>query len=167
MQPLLKTPRVVSGALLWLALCGLPLPAQALSLSTCTVLTQSVLFGSYNPIINTPQDSTGQVTVTCTLLIGLSLLTTYDVYLGSGGAASYAPRGMSFLGNRLGYNLYTDSSYGTVWGDGSGGTGHRGDSYTLQLVPVLRNYTVYGRIPARQAIPAGSYSDVVTVSVVY
>ncbi|HCI52412.1 MAG TPA: hypothetical protein DE312_03660 [Gallionella sp.] len=31
----------------------------------------------------------------------------------------------------------------------------------------IRNYTVYGRIPGNQAIPAGTYSDSIIVTLTY
>lgn len=65
------------------------------------------------------------------------------------------------------YNLYTDSTRTTLWGDGSAGTSYVSDGYLLGLLTVSRNYPVYGRVPAGQNLPAGVYSDVVVVTVDY
>ena len=55
----------------------------------------------------------------------------------------------------------------TVWGDGTGGSSKLTDGYLLGLITVIKTYTVYGRIPARQNIPAGAYADTITVTVNY
>jgi len=63
--------------------------------------------------------------------------------------------------NTLEYNLYTDAGRTTVWGDGTAssvtaaGTGSGAQ----------QSLTVYGRIPASQSVPAGSYSDTVTATI--
>jgi spore coat protein U-like protein len=63
---------------------------------------------------------------------------------------------------RLAYNLFTPPSFSTVWGDGSGGS-------QTQTNLVTRtnpwNATIYGRLPAGQNVPVGSYSDVITVTI--
>jgi len=61
----------------------------------------------------------------------------------------------------LTYNLYTDSLRSIIWGDGTSGTmlvGTTGTSAT---------YAVYGRIPAAQDLPAGSYNDSITVTLTF
>jgi spore coat protein U-like protein len=139
-------------------------PAHAL-LESCTATAQATAFGNYSPLSGTPVDTTGQVTVTCTAVVSISV--NYTISLSQGGAASFSPRKMSYLANSLNYNLYTTSGYGTIWGDGSGGTSTVSDGYALGLLLVVRNYTVYGRIPASQNVPAGAYSDLITVTVNY
>jgi spore coat protein U-like protein len=66
--------------------------------------------------------------------------------------------------NLLNYAVYTDSARSTVWGDGGAGATATIDgtgSGTAQST------TIYGRIPAGQTVPAGSYSDTVNVTVTY
>jgi spore coat protein U-like protein len=67
-------------------------------------------------------------------------------------------------GNFVSYQLYTDNSYGTIWGDGNNGSSTQavlgtGISNSAEL-------TVYGRIPANAAAdqPTGLYQDTVQVS---
>lgn len=144
-----------------LACCA---PAQAL-LETCTVTALPVVFGSYSPLTASPTDSTGNINVTCTAV--LSIAANYTISLSTGLAGSYAPRTMGFGSARLPYNLYTSAARSSIWGDGASGTSTLSDGYTLGLLLVSRNYTVYGRIPANQNVVAGAYADTITVTVVY
>ncbi|KCZ59657.1 hypothetical protein HY30_13710 [Hyphomonas chukchiensis] len=65
--------------------------------------------------------------------------------------------------NTLSYNLYTNSGYGTVWGDGTGGS----SDVTGTGSGSVQDLTVYGRMPAGQGEPAGDYSDTVTATITY
>lgn len=135
---------------------------------TCTALAQSVVFGSYNPQSASPRDSTGTVTVTC--VVGISLLDSaaYDIKLSAGNSGSYVARQLNLVSSSLNYNLYVDSARTQVWGNGTGGTSYRSDAYSCLLgCTEIRNYTVYGRIPAQQNIAAGAYTDVIIVTVTY
>lgn len=155
-------PRLLKFLTLLLLALGVNAPAHAL-LSTCTVTAVGVSFGGYNPLSATPLDSTGQVSVIC---VGLDVFVNYTIALSAGGSGSYAPRQMSFLTNRLNYNLYTSSSRTTVWGNGTSGTSMASGSYVISL-GVADNWTVYGRVTAQQNRVAGAYTDTVTVTVNY
>jgi spore coat protein U-like protein len=148
-----------------IAALALVVPGVANALS-CGVSATAVGFGSYDTLSPLHDDATGTITVTCSNL--LSLLVSYDILLSSGGASSYSPRRMASGGHRLDYNLYTNLTRSTIWGDGTGGSSKLSDGYLLGvLVPVVRNYTIFGRIPARQNVAAGSYTDTITVTVNY
>lgn len=153
-------PRAALQFAVMLMLAGFVAPASAV----CTATALGVAFGTYNPLSATPLDSSGQVTVTCT---GISLLISYDILLSTGGSGSYAPRKMTVLSNNLDYNLYTASNRATVWGNGTGGTSVITDGYVLSLGTVIRNYPVYGQVPAQQNVATGSYADTIIVTVNY
>ena len=72
---------------------------------------------------------------------------------------------MDSAGNSLVYNLYTDNTYGTVWGDGLGGTATVGIAGTG--IGNIGTTTVFGRIPlaAAQAAITGVYTDTVLVTI--
>lgn len=142
-------------------------PGAAAALATCSVSATSVAFGSYNPFTSTPDDSTGDIAVSCSVGGLLSLLVSYTIKLSTGGSGSYAPRRMSSGANTVGYNLYTSSGRTTVWGNGNSGTGTVGDSYLLGLGTSVRHYTVHARMPALQNARVGAYTDSVTVTVEY
>ena len=154
-----------------LALCVLllllaPIGA-AHAVANCSTSATSLAFGSYNPFTVTALDSTGTVTVSCSLGGLLSLLVSYEIKLSAGGSGSYATRRMSSGINTINSNLYTTRGRTTIWGNGSGGTGSVSDGYLLGLGTTVRNYTVHGRVPAKQNARAGSYLDSVTVTVEY
>lgn len=138
--------------------------SPALASYTCLVTGVPVVFGLYDPLSGTPADSAGRVDVTCTLLLGSSDAVSYSVSLSSGLGGSFAPRQMAGASGSLNYNLYRDASRSLIWGDGSGTTTTTSDSYTLGLTPVLRSYTVYGRIHTGQGAVAGAYADTVLVT---
>jgi spore coat protein U-like protein len=73
---------------------------------------------------------------------------------------------MIFGSSHLNYNLYLDSAYTQIWGDGTGGTVTKSDNIGGLLGSSI-SYTVYGRLPGGQNVPAGVYSDTVFVTVIY
>lgn len=152
-------------------LLALPLPALALCLGcSCTVTATGVAFGSYNPFSFSDVSAAGNVHLRCTGILAVGVV-DYDIFLNKGvwGAGFPAARQMNSGGNRLNYNLYTSSGYGTIWGDGTGGTAIVSDSITIPpLGSNTVDHQVYGLIPARQTSTAvGSYSDTITVTVTY
>ena len=122
--------------------------------AACNLNVQGVIFGSYDVFNIQSIDSTGNVGVTC------DVSTPYTIAF-TPGAGSYALRTMTSGPNTLGYNLYADPARTSVWGDGTAGT------VTVAGSAASANHTVYGRIPARQNVFAGSYSDLLTVTLTF
>lgn len=124
----------------------------------CTIATSSLAFGAYDPIAanaSDPLDGSGVVTLTCTKKA------TAVIALGLGANASGATRQMSDGdGNLLTYELYQDAARTTVWDDDAG-------TLAAPEAPskAPRDFTVYGRVPGNQDVPAGSYSDTVEATV--
>lgn len=134
------------------------LSVSATVIASCNVAANPLAFGNYNPVTATPLDAATTISVTCTSGTG------YEVSMNAGGGsgASVAARKMTSSGNLLTYSLFRDSNRSNVWGVTTGsnvvtGTGS-GASQSID---------VYGRIPAQQASPAGSYTDTVSVTVTY
>jgi spore coat protein U-like protein len=65
--------------------------------------------------------------------------------------------------HRLNYNLYTAANRAVVWGDATSGT----VTVNGTGIGVNVNHGVYGRIPARQNVRAGSYSDIIIVELTF
>lgn len=145
------TRRAASRWLLAAALLSASLPAWSV---TCSVSTTGVSFGTYNVFNSTDSDSAGSVSVSC------DLAASYSIAL-SAGNGSYASRWMASGANHLDYNLYREASHSTVWGDGTGGSG------VVTGGGTSATHTVYGRIPSRQNVYTGSYSDNIVVTVTY
>jgi len=138
------------------------------ALATCTVSTTTpVGFGNYNPFNSSPVDTTGVLNVSCTSLI-IGALVNYTVSLDSGSYGSFATRKMGNGAYRLDYNIYTDATYTTIWGDGTSGTSTNSGSCTIVLGGNCnQNFTAYASVPARQNAAVGNYSDTITVTVNY
>jgi spore coat protein U-like protein len=135
-------------------LCG---TEAARGLGSCTITAVGVSFGTYDVFSGSALDSTGSVTYNC-----ISVLTTITINLSRGGAPTFSPRQMFRSGEALGYNLYLDAARMTIWGDATSGTSH------YAVTPVLLSnvtVTIYGRIPARQDVSAGSYTDTVVATI--
>ena len=118
----------------------------------CTINITGVNFGSYDVFSNAASDSTGNIDVNCPSGVG------YTIGL-SAGNGSYEQRGMSNGTHTLNYNLYTAANREFVWEDAtSGGATVSGIGTGMNV-----NHVVYGRIPPRQNVRAGSYSDTVNL----
>lgn len=141
------------GRLKGLLFLGLLLIAPGLW-ADCTVSAQSVVFGNYDVFSAQPLDGAGNIGVSC------SPGASYTLSLSTGGG-SYSQRELTGDTHILYYNLYTSASRSVVWGDGIGGTG------TVSGSGEGANHTVYGRIPAGQNLPVGSYSDTIIVTVTF
>ena len=141
---------------------GLLLESASAS-AACTVSSTGVAFGAYNPQSGTPDDSTGTVQADCHP-------NDHDIQvdIGAGLSGSFATRSMSSGAAMLNYNLYTNVARTIIWGDGTGGSSNQ----TLTGGSVsggTRRFTgtVYGRIPAAQNVPAGTYGDTLIVTLTF
>jgi spore coat protein U-like protein len=140
-------------------------PAYAL-LQSCSVSATALSFGSYDPTSATPRDSTGTITVTCTVSL-VGLLASWDILLSTGISGSFTPRDLLSGGNSMQYNLYTNAGRTQVWGDATGGTAKVSDSQLMVVGTNQHSYTTYGRIPALQDLAPGTYTDTITVTLNY
>ena len=120
--------------------------------------TVGVSFGAYRYFDLTPTDSTGSITYTC-----LNLLSTITIDLSKSSAPTYVPRQMRQGTDTLDYNLYLDASRVSIWGDGTGGSSRYGPVTPPNGSPVT--VTIYGRIPARQNVRVGNYTDTITATI--
>ncbi len=132
---------------------------------TCSAGTTAVAFGNYNPISATATTANGNVAVTCSALVIFTA--SYVISMNAGNSGTFTTRFMNLTGNHLNYNLYTTAARTSVWGNGTAGTSTVSDTYTALGLTETRNYTVYGLLPALQALPIGLYTDSVTVTVTY
>lgn len=143
----MRSTRIILAMLL--AACGGDVAA-------CSISVVGAAFGPINPLHDQAATSVGNVTVNC------EVDTPYDVALSTGAAGHWA-RHMTSGEHTLSYNLYRDALHTEVWGDGSGGT------FTVAALAAGQPAThyVYGRVPAQPLARAGTYSDVVVVTVTF
>lgn len=132
---------------------------SATVLSACSINANNLAFGNYNPTSATPTDATSTIDVICTTG------TSYTVALNAGttSGTTVSTRKMASGANRLDYALYSDSARSTNWGNTPGT-----DTPAATVAGVIPStFTVYGRVAAQQNVPAGSYTDTVTITVTY
>ena len=134
--------------------------ADRVEAAGCTISTTGVVFGSYNVFSTSPVDSTGTIVYRCNGEVdGVMIAIT------RGQSSTFLPRQLEKGNEELSYNLFRDAARTVVWGDFSGGT-----SGYIQIDPPKNqnvSLTVFGRIPPGQDVAAGSYSDTVTVVVLF
>lgn len=128
--------------------------------AACQVSTQNLDFGTYDSLAAAGVSATTQINVNC------SKGTPFTVALDAGQHASTAfNRNMANGTHLLAYQLYTNSTHSTVWGDGTNGTSTVSGTGTGPGAAHTIKEVVYGELPPLQPVPAGNYSDVITVSV--
>lgn len=129
-------------------------------ISSCGVTATSlVYFRNVDTLTTSPVTANGQISVLC------AAGTRYTVSLDGGQNGTIGDRKLVPASGSgvLHYQLYTDASFGTIFGDGVNGatvagTGNGGTA----VVPV------YGRITDRTGIAGpGTYGDRVTISVAF
>ena len=126
----------------------------------CTVSTANLAFGAVNPL-STQVDAAANLTVHCTKN------SVYTVGLDAGvtTGTTIAQRLMANGADTMKYNLYTDSTRLTVWGNsvGSWVTG------TGVGIATPQTLTVYGRVGTGQVnLAVGNYQEnTITVTVTY
>jgi len=147
-----------------MVVCTLGMPIGACAAISCTATVTGIAFGTYDSLNSASDDSVGNVAVTCTATAPSTVSYTIAIGGGSGGPAS---RHLTSDQDSLTYNLYTDATRVQLWGDGTAGTSVTSDSYSLSQTQVTRTYGIYGRIPGKQSRRAGSYRDVLAVTVTY
>ncbi len=131
--------------------------------AVCTVSTAPADFGSYNVLLAGATDTQSSITVDCNETPPANVTISIGPSPNSGG---FDPRQMKLSGGGefINYNLYTDSGRTKIWGDGSGST------FTVTKKVFKRGpwiATVYGRIPPGQDVSIGSYSETLTVTIVW
>jgi spore coat protein U-like protein len=128
-------------------------------LGACTVSATDLGFGNYTPTSGTDLDATSTVTVTCTNGTG------YSVGLNEGTHGStVTTRQMldTVSSDTLNYALFRNLARTDNWGNTplTDTVDDTGDG-------TAQDITVYGRVDANQYVSAGSYADVITVTVTY
>lgn len=152
----------ITALALALALCT----GSRSAFASCTVSATAVDFGTYAPLTGASDPSTGTITLQCTAPSTVNL--SWTIALGTGNSGSYVARTMNDGSGNLQYQLYTDSAYQTIWGDGTNGTSQVSGSVLLQLgITYTTSYTVYGLIPGAQNVAPGTYNDSIVVTVTY
>jgi spore coat protein U-like protein len=153
-----------------LAFSGLLAAGNAVA-ADCSISTAGVAFGTYDPTVATPNDSTGDLMVVCSHVSGGGERVSYTVALSTGSSGSYAQRLLLAGTGTLAYNLFDSATRTQIWGNGLGGTSLASGSLTVG--PGVGNdvreasHPIYGRIPAQQSAAIGDYTDTIVVTLTF
>lgn len=175
MRNFVSTPRAIRATVAALALslgsgAVTPLMAQGTASTTfqvlanvtgvCAVSATDINFGTYDPIVThqaTPNDALGQIGVSCTT--GVVAAVALDLGVNANGSTR---RMAGSGGGFLTYEIYSDSNHADIWGSGA-------NEVVLPVSTSIneRVFTTFGRMPAAQDVPEGTYVDTITVTVTY
>ena len=130
----------------------------------CSIGTNPMTFGVYDGVVanaSNALEATATVISTCTS--GTEALITMNAGASEGSGSDDVPvrRMTSEAGDYLVYQVYSDVSRETVWGN----TVPTGVALTGTGVP--QSLTVYGSISSAQIVPEGDYSDQIYVTIIY
>lgn len=157
----MKRPRKTS-TVRWLLNASLLLACGS-GFAGCGVSVTGLNFGSYNVFSIAPLRSVGSLSVTCNERHALLVTITLGPSANSGVTN---PRALRKSGGTdvLRYNLFIDSAFSQIWGDGITGGGILSQRVTRNAP---WNALVYGSLPALQNVSAGSYSDNLLVTIIW
>lgn len=157
---------------LWPLAAIAPMAAHA-SAPACTISTQGLAFGNYDPTSATPVPANGSILFRCTYT-GTGFTATLTISAGNSG--SYTNRTLTFDTQALNYNIYVNAADTEIFGGTAAGTyyyylcypgggvtctGGGGQSGTQYTAPM------YGLLPAQQDVSAGQYSDTIIATLTY
>ena len=130
-------------------------------LMSCNISAGAMTFASYDPTLAADSDAEATIESTCTS--GGAAIITMGQGDGEHGDSSDASpeRQMTAGSEKLEYEVYSDSSRATEWGN----TSATGVSVTG--TGSAQSLTAYGRIAGLQQVSAASFTDSVTVTVTY
>lgn len=160
--------RCLLALALWLA------ASTAIAAGSCTVSSTGLAFGAYQPLTfagkltSADKFSTATVSVVCTAITAGG---GYTIALGAGNYGGGDRIGTRYLNNTvnggpyMAFNAYTESTYGTVWGNGTIGSMFGG---SIPTGASSQTHTVYGKVAAGQStLKAGPFSDSVSMTITY
>ena len=133
--------------------------------ANCQLLaTSQVNFGTVDPLTPATVSGNGSISVACTKGITIS-----SIVLSQGNNFGGTQRRMSDgNGHYIPYQLFTDSSHTTLWGDGTSGTGAplAGGFTPSTSASSTQSFNVFGLVKASdEDVPPNAYNDTVNVTV--
>lgn len=133
----------------------------------CNAVTATALaFGTYTPDATSAKTATSTIKVKCTKNSPVTIALDKGMTALGAAAGTLTQRRLVNGTNFLNYNIYTNASYTTIWGDGTAGTFTQ--SGALSKTVETMSWVLYGRIPAGQLNAApGTYTDTVQVTVTF
>lgn len=156
----------MKSVLRWsLAACLLMLPALASAAYSCTIFS-SGFAAAYSPSAATTNITATYFTITCTRALSDSATMSYSVTNDNGVNSNGIHNRAAFGGSYISYDLYQNSTCSTAWRNTkstalSGSLNFSGSTSATATVPY------YGCVGTAQSVPAGTYTDTVTMTLGY
>jgi spore coat protein U-like protein len=125
--------------------------------AVCEITASDLGFGVYNAQGGSPLLGTTLLRATCTPN------SSYQIGLSEGtspGATVNQRRMVAPSASVLNYQLYSDSTRNSIWGNTPGT-----DTVTGVGTGLAQDHTVFGSIPTAQVVPAEEYADTITVRI--
>ena len=152
------TARSIAGLLMLLA------SAAAHSAITCSV-SSGGFATAYDPAAAGANINATFFTVTCTKgASGDPASVNYSVTVNNGLYAIGVNNRAAFGANRIRYDVFTNSTCASAW---KGATAITGTVNTPSVGTFTATSSFWGCVPAAQAVAAGTYTDTVTMTMVY
>lgn len=127
--------------------------------STCSLAVNNMSFGNMTPSITGVISATSVVNAICSNGVTYTL----SLNAGNGTISNRIMKGVSQGSfENLAYNIYTDSGYTTIFGDGTTGS-------TISLVGTgsTQATTIYGNLSLNQYLTPDFYTDNLTITLNY
>jgi spore coat protein U-like protein len=159
--------------LVWLALAALPaisgaqtftvtagMPVRMELVASCSVSATDLSFGAY--VSNQINPIQGQTAIQLLCGIGATAEVSLDAGSGQGNNTSRRKMEQDSGTDQLDYDLFQDAARITHWGDKSGR-----DTLEVETTGAPLTLPVYGQVPGGQRVRDGTYSDTITVRVMF
>jgi spore coat protein U-like protein len=140
------------------ATAGMPVKIEIVT--SCAVSASDLDFGAYASNSMTPAN--GQTTIQLQCGADTAAELSLDAGTGPGGSTSRRRLEHDSGKGRLDYDLFQDPGRTIHWGNRSGV-----DTLEVVTTGVPQTIPVYGQIPAGQRAVEGTYSDTITVRVIF
>ena len=129
---------------------------------SCTAVSGTLDFSTYDTTSTTDHEAAGTITSNCTLGAGVLVRLGHGLNADANTPSADPVRKMlGANGDFLTYKLYSDSNRGTVWGNvAANDVEEEGDGTNATI-------NIYGKMAAQQAARGGAYSDTVAITIVY
>jgi len=130
--------------------------STAVVLPACTISATNLAFATYT---GAQKDAQSQISLTCTNYAAWNIGLNAGTFAG----ATVTTRKMTGpSSSSMAYSIYRDAARTLNWGNTVGT-----DTLTGTGTGVLQPVPVYGRVPASQTLPSGSYQDTIIATVTF
>jgi spore coat protein U-like protein len=157
-----------SAASAWGGSANTSFNVTATVINNCTVTSNGISFGSYDPTRASASTAQGGVVAKCTRGDSVTVALDQGTNPAPGSTPTVPARRMTDgAAHYLPYHIYFAPSPSKVeWGAGAAGKNQPSTQIAASVGAPL-TFTTYGSLPAGTNTPAGSYLDIITATVTF